>query len=157
MLYYKQLSIIIHIGNVELITASADGKLGRVSTTLSSLDNTDLCLSLDWSERCSSGSDRQLVTSSSKGYLSVLQLSETELKLITKWKAHEFEAWIVAYDYWQSGRIIYSGADDALLKGWDVRMSPANTIFQSKRLALFFCFIYLYIPLWYILCIHICI
>lgn len=46
------------------------------------------------------------------------------LEVQSKWKAHDLEAWICAFDYWDP-HVIYSGADDALLKFWDARMLPA--------------------------------
>jgi WD40 repeat protein len=37
-------------------------------------------------------------------------------------KAHELEAWIVAFDHFQPN-VIYSGADDCTFKGWDLRQA----------------------------------
>ncbi|KAN0065903.1 hypothetical protein ACQY0O_001036 [Thecaphora frezii] len=37
------------------------------------------------------------------------------------WRAHDFEAWIAAFDCWSAGSVAWSGGDDLTLKGWDVR------------------------------------
>lgn len=50
------------------------------------------------------------------------------------WKAHDFEPWITAWDYW-SRDVVYSGGDDCKLKGWDVREGCSKPIFVNKRSA----------------------
>ena len=42
---------------------------------------------------------------------------------LTTWAAHDFEAWICAFDCY-TPTTIWSGGDDLTLKGWDIRTPP---------------------------------
>ncbi|XP_061672049.1 diphthine methyltransferase isoform X3 [Syngnathoides biaculeatus] len=92
-----------------------------------------LALSLDWSTgRMDSSSDVRVVCSDSAGHVSVLSLDEGSLMTLSQWKAHDFEAWISAFSYWDT-QLVYSGGDDCKLKGWDLRIGPSSPTFVSKR------------------------
>jgi len=75
-------------------------------------DSETLALSLDWSTgRC----DFQHVQNSplisvsdSKGYITLFTLTELTLEKRECWKAHDFEAWITAFDYWNCS-VVYTG------------------------------------------------
>ncbi len=45
------------------------------------------------------------------------------LRLSSRWQAHDMEAWIAAFDYWDLNRV-YTGSDDTHFKLWDRRMLP---------------------------------
>lgn len=70
-----------------------------------------LALSLDW---CTgrwvhnNDSNAKIVVSDSKGFISLLEIDKNELNKIQSWPAHEFEAWIAAFDYWDTN-VIYTG------------------------------------------------
>jgi diphthamide biosynthesis protein 7 len=80
----------------------------------------------------------QLLVSQSDGTIALLS---GELKLEHEWKAHDYEAWIAAFNYWNpsicyTGNVLfdqYKGGDDTLLKGWDVRLGFDAPIFTSRQ------------------------
>ncbi|XP_012663629.1 diphthine methyltransferase [Otolemur garnettii] len=105
---------------------------------LSSLALQEWCLalSLDWSTgKTGRASDQpwKIISSDSRGQLHLLTVSEMEPRLqkVASWQAHHFEAWIAAFNYWQT-ETVYSGGDDGLLKGWDTR-APGMSLFTSQR------------------------
>ncbi|CAK9834201.1 Diphthine methyltransferase [Anthophora retusa] len=70
-----------------------------------------LALSLDWfTGRLTSSNalSSKIVVSNSKGFISLFELNDNALNQINSWNAHEFEAWIAAFDYWNTN-VIYSG------------------------------------------------
>jgi len=50
----------------------------------------------------------QIAVSDSGGCLNLVDVSKSSLQILQSWKAHEYEAWICAYNYWDPN-IIYSG------------------------------------------------
>uniref|UniRef100_A0AAV2MT39 methylated diphthine methylhydrolase n=1 Tax=Knipowitschia caucasica TaxID=637954 RepID=A0AAV2MT39_KNICA len=91
-----------------------------------------LVLSLDWSTGRLDSSDIRVVCSDSAGCISVVSLGEGAVTVQSQWKAHDFEAWISAFSYWDT-QLIYTGGDDCKLKGWDLRTGPSSPTFTSKR------------------------
>ncbi|KAG2227323.1 hypothetical protein INT45_004278 [Circinella minor] len=83
-------------------------------------DDSVLCLSLDWASRVNRNIPHLIATSHSNGDLSLIQAGESEWFVEHQWNAHDLEAWIVGFNYWDTN-ILYSGADDATLKVWDTR------------------------------------
>ncbi|CAG8618685.1 4073_t:CDS:2, partial [Cetraspora pellucida] len=127
-----------------LALADASGKVGlyRLNQNKSQLDliilhsvNNDdkLCLSLDWSDRIGLSNDRSIVLSQSDGTIAVLSV-DRQFGIVEKnrWMAHDFEAWIAAFNY-HNTNIIYSGGDDSCLKGWDLRTNLSSSLFTNKR------------------------
>lgn len=53
-------------------------------------------------------SSASVITSDTKGYLNYIEVAQAEMKLISNWKAHDFESWIAAFNYADTN-IIYSG------------------------------------------------
>lgn len=56
----------------------------------------------------SCSSDVRVVSSDSTGGISVLTMGEASLAKLSQWKAHDFEAWISAFSYWDT-QLLYSG------------------------------------------------
>ncbi|MEQ2175164.1 hypothetical protein GOODEAATRI_015328 [Goodea atripinnis] len=54
-----------------------------------------------------SSSDIRVVCSDSAGCVSVFSLAEGALMALSQWKAHDFEAWITAFSYWNT-QLVYS-------------------------------------------------
>jgi len=77
------------------------------------LEKQCLALSLDWSTgKTERASDQPLkiISSDSKGQLHLLEVNGAgpALQEVVTWHAHHFEAWIAAFNYWQT-EIVYSG------------------------------------------------
>lgn len=100
-----------------------------------------LVLSLDWSTGRLDSSDIRVVCSDSAGCISVASLGEGTPTIQSQWKAHDFEAWISAFSYWDT-QLIYTGGDDCKLKGWDLRMGPSCATFTSKQHSMGVCSIH---------------
>ena len=83
-----------------------------------------MALYVDWC-RAPCGEAR-LAAATSAGGLAVADLgAERGLEVITAWQSHSLEAWTVAWDA-HDPCILFSGADDAAFKGWDVRAPPGG-------------------------------
>lgn len=130
-------------GELQLYTLSGSQDGGRSLQPLSSLEvgAERLALSLDWSTGRLDSSDVRVVCSDSAGCVGVFSLAEGALTVLSQWKAHDFEAWISAFSYWDT-QLLYSGGDDCKLKGWDLRVGPSSPTFTSKRHSMGVCSIH---------------
>lgn len=74
-------------------------------------DEKALCLSLDWSDRTKTGaSDASVIVSQSNGTLATVpSLHRAEPHGIETWHAHDYEAWIAAWDCWGDANVAWSG------------------------------------------------
>ncbi|KAI9145906.1 WD40-repeat-containing domain protein [Paraphysoderma sedebokerense] len=90
-----------------------------------------LCLSLDWSNRVHPSNF--ITTSFSDGHIALYSVTPTSIIPVHDFLAHEFEAWITAFDYWNSpGNVIFSGGDDTKFKVWDVRNGVDRPVLVNK-------------------------
>ncbi|XP_042344038.1 diphthine methyltransferase [Plectropomus leopardus] len=130
-------------GELQLYTLSDSQEGARSLHPLCSLEvgAERLALSLDWSTGRMESGDVRVVCSDSAGCVSVLSLAEGALTALSQWKAHDFEAWIAAFSYWDT-QLLYSGGDDCKLKGWDLRVGPSCPTFTSKRHSMGVCSIH---------------
>lgn len=83
------------------------------------LGNDSIGLVLDFIPESASSCYRVL-TSDTKGLLSLLDVSNTAMEVTRQIKGHDYEVWSVFMDRFESS-VIYSGADDCELRVWDVR------------------------------------
>lgn len=106
-----------------------DGKLKQESVFhLNANDDNLLTLAIDWNP--ASESVRRMVSSDSKGYISLLELSNTGLELVSRWSSHSFEAWTCAFDKWNPN-VVYSGGDDMALCVHDTR-TPDQKVLTNR-------------------------
>lgn len=106
--------------------------LVKVDSCQATEDPTILCLSLDWASRRDK-SDSRVVTSHSNGDVNILAPNESNYVIQNHWHAHDLEAWIAGFDYWNTN-IVYSGADDGLFKGWDTRTNTSTFVYKRHMM-----------------------
>ena len=78
---------------------------------------------------CSTSS--AVAVSDSQGCVSIVDLGDSGPTLAKRWKAHQFEAWIVACGC--DEHTVFSGGDDCRLCCWDTRENPTKPTLVSKR------------------------
>jgi diphthamide biosynthesis protein 7 len=79
-------------------------------------------MGIDWTGS-SAGATRatpRVALSSTAGKLFVCEAAPAGLAPLLDWQAHELEGWAVAFDAHEPS-LLFSGADDATLKRWDLR------------------------------------
>ncbi|KAG0052925.1 Diphthine methyltransferase [Gryganskiella cystojenkinii] len=131
-------------GNPTLGVADASGDLAlyqfktagnelEIVTKFQTNQNKKLALSLDWSNRVQADDCPQIAVSMSSGDVSILELNPTSSTLTEtlSWHASDLEAWIVGWNYHDTN-VLYTGADDCRLKGWDTRMDCSYATFTSR-------------------------
>ncbi|XP_012639895.2 diphthine methyltransferase isoform X2 [Microcebus murinus] len=101
-------------GSIELfhLVGSEESRFKLQPLSSLALEENCLALSLDWSTgKTGRASSRpwKIISSDSRGQLHLLAVSEEEPRLqkVVSWQAHHFEAWIAAFNYWQT-EIVYS-------------------------------------------------
>ena len=79
-----------------------------------------------------------IAVSLSNGDITILEMdpSSSTLTETLTWHAHDLEAWIVGWNYHDTN-VLYTGADDCRLKGWDTRMDCSYATFTSKAYVLY--------------------
>ncbi|KAF9082705.1 Diphthine methyltransferase [Mortierella sp. AD031] len=120
-------------GDLSLYQFKSAGNDLEIVTKFQTNTSNKLALSLDWSNRVQTSENPQIAVSMSSGDITILDLDPTSSTLTESltWHAHDFEAWIVGWNYHDTN-ILYTGADDCRLKGWDKRMDCSYATFTSK-------------------------
>ncbi|KAF9217142.1 Diphthine methyltransferase [Podila verticillata] len=120
-------------GDLSLYQFKSEGADLEIVTKYQTNENSKLALSLDWSNRVNASSEPQIAVSLSSGDVTILELDPTSSNLQENltWHAHDLEAWIVGWNYHDTN-VLYTGADDCRLKGWDLRMDCSYATFTSK-------------------------
>ncbi|XP_070163746.1 diphthine methyltransferase [Polyergus mexicanus] len=124
-----------HLQIYELKKKESEAKLQLIAEERICDDNEDvMALSLDWSiEGCSSYLNPHIAVSDSQGKISRFTWHETNnlIKDFTV-RAHEFQAWIVAFDYCNVN-IFYSGGDDNKFLTFDTRTGSTPVSCNSEH------------------------
>lgn len=106
---YPLLAVVTSVGTLQLYRLQDnDGVLELKIWLEHVIDPEVLALSVDWSTNKTCSEEPRLLVSDSAGCIHVLKISENNLQVIGKWKSHSFEAWIGAFNYWNSD-VFYSG------------------------------------------------
>lgn len=103
------LAVVTSVGTIQLYQLlDEDGTLSLKLWLEHAIGQDVLALSLDWSTNKTYSDEPRLVVSDSSGSVTVLKVAGG-LEEVGKWKTHGFEAWIAAFNYWNTD-IFYSGA-----------------------------------------------
>ncbi|KAK1944540.1 Diphthine methyltransferase [Phytophthora citrophthora] len=126
-------------GSLELYELARDGETETLSHSglTTDADASSMCLSLDWNNRMHSNAQPSICVSHSDGALSVWDITPQGVVQQNKWRAHDLygspiEAWIAAFNC-HDPNVLFSGADDAALKGWDLRVGTTTPTFKNVR------------------------
>ncbi|OWY97310.1 hypothetical protein PHMEG_00032197 [Phytophthora megakarya] len=132
-------------GSLELYELSREGDVQTLqhSGMATDADADSMCLSLDWSNRVHSNAQPSICVSHSDGALSVLNITQDAIVPVQKWQAHDLygspiEAWIAAFNC-HDPNVLFSGADDATLKGWDLRVGTMPTFKNARQYSMGVC------------------
>ncbi|KAF9964959.1 Diphthine methyltransferase [Mortierella alpina] len=120
-------------GDLSLYQFKTEGNDLEIVTKYTTNTENKLALSLDWSNRVHASAKPNIAVSLSNGDITILEMdpSSSALTETLTWHAHDFEAWIVGWNYHDTN-VLYTGADDCRLKGWDTRMDCSYPTFTSK-------------------------
>ena len=80
------------------------------------------CMVLDWA---STAAVPQVALGSTAGMIHICVAAPDGLRCERAWDAHDLECWAVGWDA-TSELGLFSGADDGMLKRWDLRCDPAD-------------------------------
>lgn len=113
------LGVVNSIGYIQIYKLQIDESTGEamiklhIKKKLSEKCNDEiLALSLDWSTgKCQNDNinDAKITVSDSEGKITIFNFdSQNDLSVISSLEEHEFQAWITAFNYWNTN-ILYSG------------------------------------------------
>eukprot|EP01133_Synstelium_polycarpum_P003669 gene3669-4223_t len=124
------LAVVLSRGDLVLF-GEDDGLLTERARMMVAKDTDTLALSLDWAD------SNNVACSFSDGSLAIVDVNKCSggadgqiVGVTNEWKAHDYEAWIVAVDRFDTTRVM-SGGDDSLFKIWDTRDTTRPTV--TKR------------------------
>lgn len=76
----------------------------------------------------------QVALGSTAGMVHVCQLAPEEIRTVRGWHAHQLECWAVAWATHPDQPLrLYTGADDAQLKTWDLRCDSEKVCLRADR------------------------
>ncbi|KAG0202397.1 Diphthine methyltransferase [Mortierella sp. GBA30] len=120
-------------GDLSLYQFKTDGNDLEMVMKYQTNTENKLALSLDWSNRVHASEKPHIAVSLSNGDITILEMDPSSLAMTETltWHAHDLEAWIVGWNYHDTN-VLYTGADDCRLKGWDMRMDCSYATFTSR-------------------------
>jgi diphthamide biosynthesis protein 7 len=74
----------------------------------------------------------QVIVSQSDGHISSVHFTPNRPTVSQAWPAHDLEVWVASFDRWNEN-LVYSGADDCAMKGWDVRTDCSMPAFSNRK------------------------
>lgn len=89
--------------------------------------SSSMCLCVDWNPSATS-----MVVGLSDGSVSIISLQDSELNILQKWKAHQFELWAASFDVHRP-MLVYTGSDDCTFSCWDLRNDPSKLVFKNTK------------------------
>ncbi|KZV29602.1 hypothetical protein F511_00880 [Dorcoceras hygrometricum] len=89
--------------------------------------SSSMCLCVNWNPSATS-----MIIGLSDGSVSVISLQDSELNILHKWKAHEFELWAACFDVHQP-MLVYTGSDDCTFSCWDLRNDLSKLVFKNTK------------------------
>ena len=110
-------------GSIDVFSFSRNDGIKLESSIV--LDEELICTSIGTLSDHFSGS---IVASFTTGMLALVDTSSNLVR--SQWKGHDFDAWIIAHDLWNTN-VVYSGGDDCKFRAWDLRIA-GNPIYTSK-------------------------
>lgn len=106
---YPVLATVTSEGMLQLYRlVDEDGTLTLKLWIEESIGENILALSLDWSTNKIESEEPDIVVSDSAGSVTVFRVVGDKLLKIGMWQGHGFEAWIAAFNYWNTN-VFYSG------------------------------------------------
>ena len=105
------------------VSESKTGTLVEACAPMPCADAGDACMGLDWSLDVT---QPRLALSGTSGRAYVGELTGTGLRQLVAWQAHDLEGWAAAFDS-NDANTLYTGADDAILKRWDLRQCLSHS------------------------------
>ncbi|KYQ94189.1 WD40 repeat-containing protein [Tieghemostelium lacteum] len=118
------LGVVMSRGDLNLYQYTSENSLKVINQSQVTDSNDILALSLDWSL-----DNQNLVISSSDGNVQLVDMES--VKVVEQWNAHDYEAWICAFNYFNDS-VMFSGGDDCKFKMWDKRAGLDSSQFVKK-------------------------
>ena len=123
-------------------TSACDARLYPVRESGVTLELSEACATMPCAEAgdscmglaLSPDGGARIALSGTSGRVYVGALANDALRLENSWEAHDLEAWAVAFDT-AAPHTLYTGADDAQLKVWDLREGHVYYTLQGHERA----------------------
>eukprot|EP00884_Botryococcus_braunii_P004153 jgi/Botrbrau1/13739/Bobra.0356s0015.1 len=106
-----------------------EGRIGMQDICRMDFGEGEMVLAVD---TCTTAAASSLCASGSMGNVAIFNLSQGCLGKTRFWHAHDLECWTCCH-HPTTEWLIYSGGDDSMLKGWDLRQEDVSMIFCQRK------------------------